>query len=257
MGLTKLGLPLDYKKLPLYFDALNTHEDTDLKNQVIENNLKKHDVKTVLDLTCGTGCQVFFLHHKGYQVTGADFSPALLEIARKRAETENIDVKFIDGDMRTIKVSQFDAVITIFNAVGHLTKAGFEKAMRNIHKNLKDGGIYVFDIMNLESMTEKVVEGLVMDFKRTVGGVELHAVQHSTINRKNGQLTSYDCLTIQEGSHRPKIFRSKFSLQIYTAKELKEMLARNGFETLDQLSLDGSVFQSDKTTNILMIAKKK
>jgi SAM-dependent methyltransferase len=48
----------------------------------------------------------------------------------------------------------FDAVITIFNAVGHLTKSGFEKAIRNIHRNLNAGGIYVFDILNLEAMTD-------------------------------------------------------------------------------------------------------
>jgi hypothetical protein len=50
--------------------------------------------------------------------------------------------------MRTLKIGLFDAVITISNAVGHLTKAGFEKAMRSINKNLKEGGIYIFDIFN-------------------------------------------------------------------------------------------------------------
>ena len=71
-----------------------------------------------------------------------------------------IDVKFIDGDMRTLKAGKFDAVITIFNAVGHLTKASFVKAMKNIHQNLKSGGIYVFDILNLEAMTDTVVSDL-------------------------------------------------------------------------------------------------
>lgn len=48
--------------------------------------------------------------------------------------------------MRDIKVGSFDAVITIFNAVGYLTKKGFEKAMRNIYNNLNNNGLYVFDI---------------------------------------------------------------------------------------------------------------
>ena len=60
----KLGLPLEYKKLPEYFDAWNVNDDTPAKNTVIEKLLKVHNVQTILDLTCGTGSQVFFLTEK-------------------------------------------------------------------------------------------------------------------------------------------------------------------------------------------------
>src|SRR4029077_6163486 len=86
-----LGLPLEYSKLSAYYDALSQGNDNS-KNQVIERILKKHKVKTVLDLTCGTGAQVFWLAKRGYKVTGSDFSPALLEIARDKAQKEKIDV---------------------------------------------------------------------------------------------------------------------------------------------------------------------
>ena len=134
MKKSKLGLPLEYSKLSEYYDVLSQGND-DSKNRTIEGLLKEHKVKTVLDLTCGTGSQVFWLAKHGYKVTGADFSPALLEIARAKAEKEKIDVTLIEGDMRTINVGEFNAVVTIFNAIGHLTKADLEKAMRNINKN--------------------------------------------------------------------------------------------------------------------------
>lgn len=153
----KLGLPLEYMKLPEFFDAHNIGDDTELKNSVIEKLLKKYNTKTVLDLTCGTGSQVLFLAKHGYEVIGSDFSPDLLKIARKKAKEAKLNLRFIDGDMRIINVGKFDAAITMFNAVGHLTKSGFEKAIININKNLKDGGIYVFDIFNLEALSDEVV----------------------------------------------------------------------------------------------------
>jgi len=257
MEIDELGLPLEYQELPEYFDAHNINEDTESKNRVIEKILQEHNVETVLDLTCGTGSQVFHLKKCGYTVTGADFSPALLDIAREKAQKDKIDVKFIDGDMRTLKVGHFDAIITIFNAVGHLTKTDFEKVMGNIHENLKDGGLYVFDIFNLEAMTDPVVDDLAMEVRRTVNDTQIHTVQASRLDKEKGRLTSYDHLTIQKGSGPTKEYRSNFTLQIYKAQELREMLASNGFETICQYDFNGKTFVEDKSLSILTVAKKQ
>jgi ubiquinone/menaquinone biosynthesis C-methylase UbiE len=184
----KLGLPVEYKKHPEYFDAFNINEDTETHNAVIEKLLNKYNVKTVLDMTCGTGSQVFHLIKHGYIVTGSDFSPALLTIARGKAKKEKINVEFVDGDMRTLKLGQFDAVITIFNAIGHLTKSGFAKAIRNIRRNLKDGGIYIFDILNLEAMTDKFIADDCHHNYTKINDMKLHAVQFSTLDRENSRL---------------------------------------------------------------------
>ncbi|MBY0353559.1 class I SAM-dependent methyltransferase [Candidatus Babeliales bacterium] len=255
MSKSTLGLPLEYSTLHKFYDALCSG-DTDSKNNLIETILKKHGVKTVLDLTCGTGSQVFWLAKRGYKVTGSDISPALLAQAREKAQQEKLDVTLLEGDMRTVKVGAFDAVITIFNAVGHLTKADFEKAMQNIHSNLNDGGLYVFDIFNLASMTDQVVDDLTMDAQKTINGIKIHHVQYSKIDRETGRLTSYDSFTLQERSGKPQVLTGEFTLQIYTAQELTEMLARSGFKVLEQCGLDGSTFSDQKTTNILTIAQK-
>jgi SAM-dependent methyltransferase len=250
----KLGLPLEYKTFPEYFDAHNIGDDTEAKNTVLEKLLKKYNVKTVLDLTCGTGSQVFFLHQRGYDVVGSDFSPDLLKIARRKAGKAKI--KWVDGDMRSVRVGQFDAAITMFNSVGHLTQAGFEKAMRNIRKNLKDGGLYVFDIFNLDAMTDKVVSKFSMHSHKIVGDTQIHHAQCSTIDRKNALLTSYDCNTFQKNAERPTTVQNKFSLQIYSAKKLRELLSRNGFKVLKQTGIDGAKFSPKRSISILTVAQK-
>lgn len=252
----KLGLPLEYQKLPEFFDAHNISDDTELKNSVIEKLLKKYDVKTVLDLTCGTGSQVLFLAKRGYEVIGSDFSPELLKIARKKAKEAKLNLRFIDGDMRTIQVGKFDVAITMFNAVGHLSKSGFEKAIKNIGGNLKDGGIYVFDIMNLDALTDQAVRDLSWHIHRKVGDTQIHNVQCLTLSKKEGLLTAYDTLVIQKKSNKPKTINNKFMLQLYTAKELREILARCGFKTLEQYDIDGSKFLPKKSISILTIAQK-
>lgn len=250
-------IPDWYNKESEYYDSFN--EDTAnarITNSTIGKIFKKYKVKTVLDLTCGTGSQVFWLAKRGYEVTGVDINPKMLKIAKAKAKKEKINVRLLQGDMRSTKVGKFDAAITIFNAVGHLTKPGFEKAMRNTHSNLNEGGIYVFDIFNLSYVRNNDnITKLSIDWVRTVGNTQLRKVQHSLINNK-GILIFYTTNYVQKGSAKLKISKSIGTLQLYTAKELREMLIRNGFKVLDQYGIDGAKFSERKTERILTISQK-
>lgn len=252
----KLGLPIEYQELPEYFDAWNIHEDTDTKNAFLESILHRYNISTVLDLTCGTGSQVFFLAQRGYHVTGSDFSPALIIQAKKRALKENITVTLLDGDMRSLHVGHVDAVITMFNAIGHLTKTDFGKALTNIHGNLKSNGLYLFDIFNLQAMTEDVVNNLAMNVQKTLHDTHLYKQQTSTLDRSTGLLTSHDSLTITKYLQQPTVINRSFSLQMYTSQELQELLEHHGFEVLEQYNMDGSNFQAATTLSMLTVARK-
>lgn len=249
-------IPDWYDEESKYYDTF--HEGSDnarITNETIEKILKKHKVKTVLDLTCGTGSQVFWLAKRGYEVTGSDINLKMLKIAQKKAAIEKIDVRLLQGDMRTIKVGTFDVAVTIFNAVGHLTKAGFEKAMRNIHKNLNSGGIYIFDIINLNYvMHEDNIIKMSYEYIRRDGSTIIRDIQHSVIDNK-GVLISHTTTYLQKGSGIQKELKS-ITLQLYTADELKDMLTRNGFKVLGYSGIDGLKFSETKTERIVMVAQK-
>lgn len=250
-----MKLPLEYNKLSEFFDAVGSGSSNAV-NRVIGKLLKQYKVKTVLDLTCGTGSQVFWLAKHGYKVVGSDFSPKLLTMAKAKARKEKLNVKLLQGDMRTQKVGKFDAVITIFNAIGHLNKAGFTKALKNIAQNLNNNGIYIFDIFNINSLNDKDMSSLDMDISKKVGDTKIHIFQYSQLDRKKNQLVSYDHYTLQKKSEKPKKFKVRFALQIYTAKELKVMLEKNGFKVLRLFDRDGSTFSDKRTKEMLIVARK-
>lgn len=244
-----------YNKEAEHYDAFN-EEKSKVINQTILNILKQHDVKTVLDLTCGTGSQVFWLTKHGYKVTGCDINSKMLKIAKGKAKQEDLAIKFIKGDMRTTNIGTFDAVITIFNAVGHLTKEDFEKAMRNINNNLRSGGIYIFDIFNLDYfLHEDNITQLTIDWQTISAGIKARKIQYSTIN-KEGVLASYTICHEEKEFEKPKISKSVQTLQIYTADQLKDMLEQNGFKVIENAAIDGSTFDKYKTDRILTVAKK-
>jgi hypothetical protein len=156
-----------------------------------------------------------------------------------------------------VRAGKFDAVITIFNAIGHLIKTDFEKALQNIRANLKDSGIYIFDIFNLQAITNEVIDDFVMDIEKVVNGVKIRKQQHSEINREKGLLTSHDQYTIFKEGCEPELHRNSFSLQIYTGKKLQAILSRNGFKIVGQCDMNGDNFIADKSLDILTVARKE
>ena len=269
--------PSHYNKEAESYDAFN-EKNSEVINQTIETILQNYNVKTVLDLTCGTGSQVFWLAQRGFTVIGSDINAKMLKIAKDKAtrrrqgyggqgENEKLDIQFIKGDMRTTQLGEFDAVITIFNTIGHLTKTDFEKALQNVRNNLKKDGLYIFDIANLNYFLQgKNISDLTIDWITMSDDTQFRDIQYSIIGT-DGILRLYTTSIVQKRAlpdvtqgaqtgEKLKISKSVKTLQIYSAHQLKEMLTKHGFTVMEQCDIDGSKFIEDRTDRILTIAQK-
>jgi SAM-dependent methyltransferase len=73
----------------------------------------------VLDVACGSGNQSIPAARTGAEVTGVDIAPNLIEQARKWAESENLKIRFDEGDAEHLPYAdaEFDVVMTMFGAM--------------------------------------------------------------------------------------------------------------------------------------------
>lgn len=92
----------------------------------------------VLDLCCGHGNVTRALMAAGHDTTGADFAPAMLELARSRT----IGGKFEQADAQDLPFddASFDAVTCSF---GLMHVPDQPKALREIRRVLKPDGVFV------------------------------------------------------------------------------------------------------------------
>lgn len=121
---------------------------------------------------------------------------------------------------------------------------------------MNEGGLYIFDIFNLDFLLEKDnITKLTMDIQKQDGDVLAREIQYSTINEA-GVLTSYDIYHQQKVSMEPVISTAFQTLQTYTANQLKRLLEENSFEVLDICSMDGTKFIETETERLLVVAKK-
>ena len=247
--------PSHYDDAVERYDEFNEENSRNV-NELIERILKEHNAHSVLDMTCGTGSQVFWLVERGFDVVGSDINSKMLEVARKKAIEKGLDINFVEDDMRTAQLGSFDAIITIFNAVGHLTKADFKVAMKNIHSSLNPGGIYVFDIFNLSYLLNgENITKLTIDVFRKVEGQVIRYIQHSTIDRK-GILASYTTSLEEMGDGGFAAEDRSQTLQVYTAGQLTSMLKESGFKVLRISGDRGECFSEIETERMFIVAQR-
>ena len=108
------------------------------------------EIRSVLDLACGTGTIACILAQKGYIVTATDGSEEMLtEAARKAADLE-LDQPpfFLHQSMPRLRLSSpVDAVVSTLDSLNYLTRAkDVQETFCRVAKYLKPGGVFIFDV---------------------------------------------------------------------------------------------------------------
>jgi SAM-dependent methyltransferase len=128
------------------------HEKQDAKAQVdgILGILQLAEGSEILDLCCGFGRHALELARRGYRITGLDLCAQFLDIARKTAEHEELDITLVRSDMRRIPFeNRFDAVINMFTAWAYFEEDEDNlQVFRQAAKALRPGGKFLLDQCN-------------------------------------------------------------------------------------------------------------
>jgi SAM-dependent methyltransferase len=135
------------------YDVLYKDKDYLEESRLIDRLLQTYGngpVRSVLDLGCGTGNHALPLARRGYAVVGVDRSAGMLESARKKAASWQIDGKanVYQEDIRSFRVEQsFDASLMMFAVLGYQLENGDVLAvLRTARKHVRLGGLFIFDV---------------------------------------------------------------------------------------------------------------
>jgi SAM-dependent methyltransferase len=93
----------------------------------------------LLDVACGAGNATIPAAREGARVTGLDFSPDLLAVARERAADAMVEVEWVEGDAQELPFedASFDRVISTF---GHMFAPDHRRAADEMRRVCRPGG---------------------------------------------------------------------------------------------------------------------
>ncbi|EFV13436.1 class I SAM-dependent methyltransferase [Segniliparus rugosus] len=86
-----------------------------------------------LDVGCGTGDAAIYLARRGWRVTGVDFTPKALRLARRKAASAGADIDFVHADVTKLRENGlqpgFDLIVDfgLLHGVDDKTRAGYAR----------------------------------------------------------------------------------------------------------------------------------
>ena len=180
---------------------------------------------TVLDLCCGPGRFAVPLALRGFDVTGVDRTPFLLDHAREYAVREGAKVEWVEGDMRSYsRPDSFDLAINMYTSLGYFDDPEENRlVLQNIYGSLRRGGVFVFEAGGKEILA-RVFE--------STGSTEIEGVGLSVQRRKvidDWSRMENEWIFIKDG--RAETFRLRH--WIYSGRELRGMLESVGFGAVE------------------------
>jgi len=207
----------------------------------------------ILDMPCGQGRHTVCLAKRGYLVTGVDLSKGLLDLAKKTATEQKVNLPLVHGDMRKVKFyNEFDAAINMFSSFGYFSN---EKdnitVLKNMHQSLKPGGKLLLDLLN----KDKFLERLSVSKRGWWEESGNYILEDHSFDKK---IRAWINHIIIISSSVKKIEHAYVFMRLYNLSEIEKYLNKIGFKTLKVYGdYQGNKFKHSSPRMIIVAQKIK
>jgi cyclopropane fatty-acyl-phospholipid synthase-like methyltransferase len=118
--------------------------DTGVSPPELNEFIASHSAGRAIDIGCGTGTNVITLARSGWNVTGVDFAPRAIHLARQKLKSAKVQAELSVNDATRLQGIQgpFDLALDIgcFHSLG---QNGREKYLEQLDRILVPGGCWL------------------------------------------------------------------------------------------------------------------
>jgi len=227
----------EYKRFSELYDLFHQKKDYSKETKFLRNILEKYNSKKILDVGCGTGRHIELLEKQGYECTGLDINPEMINIAKKRTKAN-----FIIGDMSNFSLNnKFDAIISMFASFNHIIEQKkIENSLKCFFNHLNPYGILILDLHNPLTNGKKIdkIKNYTREMSWTINPVS--KLEETTVKfHINGKVATT--------SHR---------LKIYSKEEINKFLLGQGFNKTEFFENYELKKATNKSKNMEVLALK-
>ncbi len=204
----------------------------------------------LLDLGCGFGRHSVPLAAMGYRVMGIDRSGPMLSAARRLAAERNVEVEWLERDMRELSgIGPFDGCVCLYTVFGYFDEATNEAVLRNVHGLLNSSAPFLLDVSNPLSL---VTHPRSETWRQGPFGIRL---ERSVYDALQGRVIADRLLILPDGKQE---VLPQSSVRLYAPSELRRLLELTGFEIEAVYgALADERFAATQSPRMVLLARKR
>lgn len=194
--------------------------------------------RSLLDVACGTGAHLLDLARLGFDCTGLDLNPAVLEVARAKFQQQGLPVRLVTGDMRDFRLERpVDVAVNMFYSFHNVLYQEEEQlsCLRCIHRALKPLGLLILEILPEDTNLRLYPPGRVFEISQIPqeDGSVLRVFSENRLVSPEMKEVIFTFQTLRDGQVvRTKQVVSPFR-RLYS-QDLERLLALTGFRILER-----------------------
>ncbi|RPF55566.1 class I SAM-dependent DNA methyltransferase [Aquisalibacillus elongatus] len=229
-----------YKQMANIYDELMQDAPYDEWCKFTEEVIEGKEVRSILEIGCGTGEIAIQLAEKGYQVTAFDQSKDMIEVAEQKLNNQEESCQFDVRDARYFSYEQtFDTLISYCDVLNYITDVNdVELVLKNAYQHLRPGGLFVFDVHSQSYVNWLIDEEIFSEIRDDISYVWMcEPLEHEGGIRHD--LTFF----VKQSDGLYKRLDEEHVQQTHSVKTYQDLLQNAGFRhvnvyqdfTLDQL----------------------
>lgn len=198
----------------------------------ILDHANKKENMNILDLGCGPGLYAELLAEKGHKVTGVDFSRNSIEYAKGEAAKKKLNIEYLNKNYLKLDLPEnhFDLVILIYTDFGPLLPDERNNLLDMIHKVLKPGGVFIFDVLSDTNMESKAYQRSWEMNESGFWSDKPYLALSDSILYKEEKLILYQHIVFQEDEDY-KIYR--FWNHFFSDEDIRNITAGKGYVDIE------------------------
>lgn len=245
------------KYYEIAFSFINPEKQADLFEK-FSKKYGKIEMKSVLDVACGTALQLREMAKRGYASIGLDASSKMLEYLKRKALQEGVKVETLQADMNNFKLKQkVDFAYIMMGSIIYTKNNDlFLSHLNSVANSLKSGGLYLIENLAMNWSDPKFLKSQSWTMKRK--NIKVKTTYKITPKDSLRQIVSQSfILEVNDNGARRK-FINQADLKIIFPEEFKLLIEKNGrFELLGFFERNSiRKLKKMSSENIVLLRKK-
>lgn len=247
-----------YDRLADKYDVMISDERYDAELPFFKSVFGRCNVKSVLDCSCGTGKHVIKFLQLGFEATGSDASIEMVRKAEKNAASLSIKASFVQADFKKLAEvfdREFDCVVCLGNSLNHeLKEIGMLSALKSMYGVLRDKGLVIIQIRNLQKLAEEEKRIFPVHFHKEPNGDRKLFIYVLDFHRSS---VTFNVASFLEFDGEPRFEVDSVDYRIVSAEKLQTLMTRAGFGKLEIYgNFEFAKFSGERSEDIVAVGRK-